>query len=42
MESFLQDVRHGMRVFYRSPLLVITIVVTLSLGMRRPPLFSAW
>ncbi len=33
MESFLQDVRHGMRVFYRSPLLVITIVVTLSLGI---------
>jgi predicted permease len=33
METFFQDIRHGMRVFYRSPLLVITIVLTLSLGI---------
>ena len=33
METFLQDIRHGMRVFFRSPVLMITIVLTLALGI---------
>src|ERR1700742_3671420 len=33
LETFIQDVRHGMRVFFRSPLLMVTIVATLALGI---------
>ncbi|MBZ5493604.1 MAG: ABC transporter permease [Acidobacteriia bacterium] len=33
METFFQDIRHGLRVFFRSPLLMITIVLTLGLGI---------
>src|SRR5947207_14205722 len=33
METFLQDIRHGLRVFVMSPLLIITIVLTLALGI---------
>jgi predicted permease len=33
METFFQDIRHGLRGFVRSPLLMITIVLSLALGI---------
>jgi hypothetical protein len=33
METLLRDVRHGLRMLFRAPMLMVTIVLTLALGI---------